>query len=72
MGTYTNKTKLCISNFDMFVKVVNDLAHAFIWYAVAMLLLFSQGEYTVLSLLNLLCIMWNKAVEKESYVSSHE
>ena len=64
MCTYTVKTKLCISNFDMFVKVVKDLTHALIWYAVAMLLLFVQGEYTVLPLLYLLCIWWNKAVEK--------
>ena len=62
MCTYTVKTKLCISNFDMFVKVVKDLTHALIWYAVAMLLLFVQGEYTVLPLLYLLCIWWNKAV----------
>ena len=65
MGTYAVKTKLCISNFEMFVKVVKDLAHAFIWYTIAMLFLFSQGEYTVLPLLYLLCIWWNKAVEKK-------
>ena len=28
----------------MFVKVVKDLTHALIWYAVAMLLLFVQGD----------------------------
>ena len=69
MCTYTVKTKLCISNFDMFVKVVKDLTHALIWYAVAMLLLFVQGEYTVLPLLYLLCIWWNKAVEKKLNVA---
>ena len=65
MCTYTFKIKLYISNFDMLVKVVKDLTHAFIWCAVAMLLLFSQGEDTVLPLLYLLCIWWNKAVEKK-------
>ena len=65
MFTYTFKTKLYISNFDIFVKVVEDFTHAFILYAVAMLLLFSQGEYTVLPLLYPLFIWWNKAVEKK-------
>ena len=49
----------------MFVKVVKDLTHALIWYAVAMLLIFVQGEYTVLPLLYLLCIWWNKVVKKK-------
>ena len=53
----------------MFVKVVKDLTHALIWYAVAMLLLFVQGEYTVLPLLYLLCIWWNKAVIKKKDVN---
>ena len=66
MCTYTAKTTLCISNFDMFVKVVKDLTQAFIWYAVAMLFFFSQDDYTVLPLLYLLCIWWDKAVEKKN------
>ena len=70
MCTYTVKTKLCISNFDMFVKVVKDLTHALIWYAVAMLLLFVQGEYIVLPLLYLLCIWWNKAVKKKNLLAA--
>ena len=49
-----------------FVKVVKDLSHVLTWYAVAMLLLFVQSEYTVLLLLYLLCIWWNKAVEKKN------
>ena len=51
MFPYTVQTNLYISNFDMFHKVLEDFNHAFIWYAVAMLLLFSQGKYTVLLLL---------------------
>ena len=37
-----------------------------------MLLLFSQGEYIVLPLFYLLCIWWNKAVEKKSEEKAEE
>ena len=67
MCTYTVKTKLCISNVRKGCEGLHSRLYMIRCHDVAS---FSQGEHTVLTLLYLLCIWWNKAVEIKHYCTS--